>query len=157
MRCYVCGQGELKERRESIPYRALPGVVLDDIQVQTCTVCGERFESIPAMASLNRELAKALVRKRARLTPEEIRFLRKSVGWSARELSEHLRVDPSTVSRWESGKQSPSPQLDLLIRFVVQNADPMEPFDDREAGRAEPEPLAEHFQHGESWVRARTG
>jgi DNA-binding transcriptional regulator YiaG len=52
---------------------------------------------------LNEVLAKAIAKKPHRLTPGEIRFLRKYLGWSGKDFAQFMGVTPETVSRWENG------------------------------------------------------
>jgi DNA-binding transcriptional regulator YiaG len=43
------------------------------------------------------------------MVPGTIKRLRQKVGWSQRELAEHLHVERETVARWEIGAQLPQP------------------------------------------------
>ena len=77
----------------------LPGVTLVDVEVSRCGHCGQYEVAIPRIDELHRAMATALARKAARLTPAEIRFLRTTLGWSGRELADHMGAAPETVSR----------------------------------------------------------
>jgi transcriptional regulator with XRE-family HTH domain len=59
------------------------------------------------------------LRKPEPLSPAEIRYLRKSLGWSGADFAKHMHVDPATVSRWENETQPMSEQNDLLLRAMV--------------------------------------
>ena len=43
-------------------------------------------------------------RKKRRLAPEEIKFLRKSLGWAGVDFAKHMGATPETVSRWETAR-----------------------------------------------------
>jgi DNA-binding transcriptional regulator YiaG len=66
-------------------------------------------------------IALALINKAARLTPAEIKYLRKTLGWSGADFARNLHVDPATVSRWESesAPQAMSESNELVLRLAV--------------------------------------
>ena len=61
--------------------------------------CGEHEVAIPRIEDLHRTIAQAVIAKRERLTPAEIRFLRKFLGWSGADFAAHVGTTPETVSR----------------------------------------------------------
>jgi putative zinc finger/helix-turn-helix YgiT family protein len=104
----------------------LPHVILENaVEVATCPKCGETYTGIPAIERLHRVLAAALIRKKRRLAPEEIRFLRKSLGWSGVDFAKHMGATPETVSRWENGKAPMGAQADRLLRLLVARETPI--------------------------------
>ncbi len=120
MKCFGCGH-EMTTGRENVKYDAcgLPGVTLVDVEVSRCGQCGQYEVAIPRMEELHHVMAIAVVRKSARLTPAEVRFLRTTLGWSGRELADHMGAAPETVSRWEHGRTPVGPQADRLLRLMV--------------------------------------
>lgn len=120
MKCFGCGHG-MTTGRENVKYDAsgLPGVTLVDIEVSRCGHCGQSEVAIPRIEELHRMMAMAVVRKSARLTPAEVRFLRTTLGWSGRELADHMGATAETVSRWENGRTPVGPQADRLLRLMV--------------------------------------
>jgi len=52
-----------------------------------------------------------------RLSPSDIRFLRKVAQWRAVDLAERVGVRPETISRWESGAEPLSRQSEMYIRL----------------------------------------
>ena len=118
MKCINCGH-TMTTKRENVPYTALPGTVLVGVPVSRCSSCGEYEVAIPAIDELNRVLADAVIRKRARLTGGEVRFLRSYLGYSAADFAKLIGSDPATVSRWESDKQAIGHHTDLLLRAMV--------------------------------------
>src|SRR6185312_5341640 len=79
----------------------------------------EEATEVPRIAELHRVVALAVLRKPSRLTGDEVRFLRKFIGWSGSDFARRIGVDPSTVSHWENGKQPIGPASDRLLRMLV--------------------------------------
>lgn len=130
-RCVACG-GPTRTRREK-RYRytecGLPNVVIDDaVTVTTCRRCGETYTSIPSIEKLHGEIAAAVIRKKGRLAPAEIRFLRKWLGWSGVDFARRTGTKPETVSRWENGKALMGPQADRLLRLLVARETPVKEY-----------------------------
>jgi putative zinc finger/helix-turn-helix YgiT family protein len=111
----------MRTRRENFRYDAsgLPGVTLLGVEVRRCPKCGEYEVSIPNIEGLHRAIAFAVIRKRTRLTPAEIRYLRTSLGWSGADFARHMGVAAETVSRWETGATPMGAAADRLLRLMV--------------------------------------
>lgn len=133
MKCLDCGAA-LKGKRETVrpPQLGLPNVVLQDIDVFRCSKCGYSEIAIPRIEGLHQLLATRLVRKPARLTPEEIVFLRKYLGWSSADFARRMGTAPETVSRWEHGTTPMGTTADRLLRMLVLSLKPVERYDDAE-------------------------
>lgn len=119
--CYDCG--ELMEGRVA-DYKyvesGLSTVVLKNILVFRCSHCGGVMPQIGAAAQLHTWIAMHLLTKKTRLTGEEIRFLRKAVGYSATHLAKMVGTSKSIVSRWENHSTT-SQQNDRLVRLICLN------------------------------------
>ena len=111
----------MKVARETVKYDAsgLSGVTLLNVEVRRCPTCGEWALVLPKLEELHRVLALAVVNKRAALAPQEIRFLRKHMGWSATDFARHMGKSPETVSRWENAKLTMGATADRLLRMMV--------------------------------------
>ena len=130
-KCPQCG-GPTKTRRE-LAYRyaesGLSNVVLINAVTTTiCTKCGEVYTGFRAIERLHKAIAAAVIRKKGCLAPEEIRFLRKSLGWSGVDFARRMGATKETVSRWETGKLSMGPQADRLLRMLVAKGTPVEEY-----------------------------
>jgi putative transcriptional regulator len=125
MKCSQCGHS-MKSARENYLYResGLPNVTLVGVEVSRCPHCGEHEVVIPKIEQLHRVIAAAVARKVPRLTLEEIRFLRKYLGWSGGDFAEHMGVTPETVSRWENGSAIMSASAERLLRLAALSREP---------------------------------
>jgi len=125
MKCLQCGQ-RMKSGRENYLYResGLPNVTLVGIEVNRCPGCGEYEAVIPKIEQLHRVIATAVARKVPRLSANEIRFLRKYLGWSGGDFAKHMGVSPETVSRWEHGSATMGPSAERLLRFAALTREP---------------------------------
>lgn len=129
MKCLTCGK-EMKSRRENYRYTesGLSNVVLANVEVRSCANCGAREVVVPRLDELHREMARTVIRQTTRLSPEQIKFLRKYLGWSAADFSRYMAVQPETVSRWESGSQEMGAVADRLLRLIVANNEPTKKY-----------------------------
>ncbi len=120
MKCTECGT-TMKTLRENYRYDecGLKKVTLVGLEVSRCPRCGNFEISIPHIEELHRVIARAIIEKTTRLTGDEVRFLRKSLGWSGVDFAGKMGVTEETVSRWETGAVPIGPQADRLLRFMV--------------------------------------
>jgi putative zinc finger/helix-turn-helix YgiT family protein len=125
MTCNQCG-GKQATRRENYLYAAcgLPNVTLVGVEVRRCANCGDHEVVIPRIEELHRVLAAAVVRQTSRLTKDEIRFLRKYLGYSGVDFAKVVGVSPETVSRWENGKEKMGSSAEKLVRMLVVHTQP---------------------------------
>ena len=130
MTCFHCGH-TMTTRRENVRYDAsgLPGVTLVGVDVSRCAHCGEHEAAIPHIADLHHAMAHALIRKTTRLTPAEVRFLRRSLDRSGQEFADHMGTTAETVSRWENGRTPIGAQADRLLRLMVLQGQPSDSYD----------------------------
>lgn len=138
----------------------LSNLLLCGIKVQSCAKCGLESPTIPRLGRLMDTIARSLLRKPARLTGEELRYLRKHVGMRTNAFAARVRVRPEHLSRVENGKSAVAEQLDRLARAVV-SAELDQEFlrellldwvDDLEEAPEAPAPCFE--LHGKKWVPA---
>jgi putative zinc finger/helix-turn-helix YgiT family protein len=129
MMCVECGTA-LVVRRQNRRYEAggLPQVVLVGVEVRRCPECGAEKVAIPRIERLHRVIARAFIRKPARLAGSEIRFLRKYLGWSASDFAGRMGTARETVSRWETDAFPIGPQADRLLRLLVAARAPVRDY-----------------------------
>ncbi len=118
MKCPSCGR-EMQVTKKDYRYEeaGLKKVVLKDTTVHECD-CGEMLPELPQVNRLHQRIAEDLIGKQSPLTGEEFRFLRKSMGMSAKELAKLLGVTTVTISRWENNKEKVGAQSDRLLRCL---------------------------------------
>lgn len=126
MKCDICG-AQMKSGRENYRYTAcgLDTVTLMNVEVRRCPECGEYEVDIPRIEELHRLIAQEVASKKARLTPQEVRALRKYLGFSGVDFAATLDVTPETVSRWETGKKQMSPVAERALRLMIFVRDPI--------------------------------
>ena len=131
MKCPQC-RTPMEARRENYRYdeSGLPNVVLLDVEVRKCPKCGEQAVAIPRIEELHRALAMSVIRQPGRLSPQEVRFLRKWLGWSGADFAKNIGVDPATVSRWESVEkpQAMGSTAERFLRLAVAHGQPTEEY-----------------------------
>jgi putative zinc finger/helix-turn-helix YgiT family protein len=128
VRCPACGEpvhAEIGEYRYS--ECGLANVKLAGVPVYTCKKCGEHGAAIPNVAGLHRVLARGLAARRSGLKPEEIRFLRKYLGFSSVDFAGVMGKAPESISRWESATSpmAMDPAAERLLRLMVMTRKPM--------------------------------
>ena len=120
----------MRARRETVPFDrpiGLSGVRLNTF-VTRCSKCGAFEIAILNLEGLHQAIARTLITKQARLTGEEVRFLRKVLGWSGADFAEHMGTSAETVSRWENDTIPIGPQADRLLRLMVMSRGPVSDY-----------------------------
>jgi len=129
MKCPIC-RSEMVTRKGNYLYTesGLNHITLHNVEIRNCKKCGEQTVSIPKIEELHRVIAFAVIKKKERLSAEEIRFLRKYLGWSGKDFAEHMGVAPETVSRWENDRESMGPVADRLLRLIIAQQKPVDSY-----------------------------
>ena len=120
MRCGDCGGEAIVKKGQRYHYTesGLDNVYLNNIELRVCQSCGSTTPRIPKINELHSTIGIALALIPSPLSGKELRFLRQHLGFKAREWAALLRIDESTLSRWESGEQKIGAQSDSLIRLM---------------------------------------
>jgi len=126
--CGKCG-GELRMRpipRYQVRKEMMGGMhveLIDVIQALICKKCetASRID-IPDMPGLVAAVAVSRAKEPLKLNGQEIRFLRKAVGLTAKELASDLDVSEETVSRWENGHLAIGNSVERILRWKVCKA-----------------------------------
>ena len=146
MKCADCDT-PMVSTNEAYKYSesGLPNVTLVGIEVRRCPHCGEQAAAIPRVMQLHQILAQSIVRKRARLAAQEVRFLRTYLGRSTEDFAKLMGVTREQVSRWENGHNPIGAQADRLLRLLVARTWPQRDYNVEELSEIEdqePGPLA---------------
>jgi putative zinc finger/helix-turn-helix YgiT family protein len=120
MKCDICQGNIVTKTQHTFHYTecGLDNVYLKNVDVRICQSCNERSVRIPKILELHATLGRAIAMQPCPLRGQDIRFLRKQLGYSAKEWATLLRTDASTLSRWENGQQDIGSQSDTLIRLM---------------------------------------
>ena len=140
-----------------VPALGIPVTVVNSAMEKKCVVCGTSEIVVPDMCGLTMAAAVSRVMIDVKLTPQEVKFLRKSLEMTAKDLAEQLEVTPETISRWENGKIPLGPSSEKLLRLMVgirlDGLAPAVDFDDQGiinmkimSVRSTPEPLELIFE-----------
>lgn len=122
----MCKCGGLTKTKPISNY-AVPGTLLgvqrvtldEGVSSEECEKCGKGKLFIPDLPGLIAAVALTRVKLPFKLNHREIKFIRKALGVTARELADYLKVAPETVSRWENEKMPMSEQDEKLLRLVA--------------------------------------
>ena len=128
--CPFCGTA-LEKHVGTYHFKAcgLPYVWLEGVVIRTCSGCEEGGGvEIPDLAGLHTVLADYLIHQKARLANYEIRFLRKTLGWSSKDFAEKMGVTPETASRWETGALNMAEAQDRILRLYVAEDKPIDNY-----------------------------
>ena len=105
----------------------LPNVYLVGVEYEVDRETQEQRAAIPRLPDLLTWIAVSLLSKRAPLTGEELRFLRKRVGKSSKDFAQLLGVTSEQYSRIENGA-TVTPANDKLARMLVITLGVVEAF-----------------------------
>ena len=78
---------------------------------------GEEAVTIPAIGHLHRVIAEGIVTHPAKMTGQELRFLRSEMGLTQAQLAAILKVTLLTVSRWERNETPVNDAAEMLVRL----------------------------------------
>jgi putative zinc finger/helix-turn-helix YgiT family protein len=85
----------------------------------TREVGGERYVSVKEVEDLHKAIAMFLARQKKVLTGQEVRFVRKYLDLTQRELGAFLGVSDQSVARYEKGQSPLEGPTDALLRLLV--------------------------------------
>lgn len=131
-KCGDCGSPNVKKEKENYRYTecGLDNVVLEDLTVHRCQACGAVAIDIPRIEVLHQTIARTVAAQPERLSPKEIRFLRKWLGLSGADFANKIGADRSTVSRWENvdNPQAMGLASERLLRLMVMTGTPADSY-----------------------------
>jgi DNA-binding transcriptional regulator YiaG len=83
-----------------------------------CPACGEALIDTPTLERAELAVANALAQAGVADGPA-FRYMRKALGFRAKELAEHLNVSAESISRWENGERPVQPHVFALLALMV--------------------------------------
>jgi putative zinc finger/helix-turn-helix YgiT family protein len=108
MICDVCRKGEIRTSiQQTYRYKecGLDNVYLLNMEFRVCDACGTNVPRLKRMPEIHATIARAIAMQPSPLRGQDVRFLRKQLGYSAKDWATFLRTDASTLSRWENNQQ----------------------------------------------------
>jgi YgiT-type zinc finger domain-containing protein len=97
----------------------LNNITLKGVTEFKCPNCGETYVNYGNLDQLHHLIAGHLIRRRGMLSPKEIRFLRKYMGYSSVMLAKLVGQKPEHISRLENDKTKITELFDHYIRMLV--------------------------------------
>ena len=90
------------------------------VKVDTCVACGATLGTyIPDMEGLFHAVVFSRALEPRKLTGAELRFMRKAMGWKAKDLAKHLGVTAEHLSRCENSSKVMAPATEKLFRLYA--------------------------------------
>ena len=114
--CFECG-GQAVVTHGAIQLAELSAVMVDAEKYECPN--GHRFTGFTAILQTYQKIADNLITKPTPLTGEEIRFLRKHIGMSAKDFASFMSVAPESVSKWEHDKMPMTALYEKRLRARV--------------------------------------
>lgn len=85
-----------------------------------CAACGDVMRvDIPDRPGLLTAVAVARCKEHLKLNGQEIKFLRKAMGFTASELAAKNKVSEETISRWENDRLTINSHAERILRWRV--------------------------------------
>lgn len=132
MTCSMCDNKKaLKKTRITHKYKecGLDNVTLIGVEHYRCDKCGEEYLGYGNVEKLNEVIANILIRKKDFLSGNEVRFLRKHLGYSGTMFAKLIGYDDATLTRLERESQPVTRAFDRLVRFAVASRLPDRNYD----------------------------
>ena len=123
--CTKCKEGAVQTSvvaaYEAIGLGAPFRVILENaVKVETCFTCGAiQGTYIPDMEGLFHTVVLARALEPRKLSGAELRFMRKAMGWKAKELAKHLGISVEYLSRCENDLKVMAPTTEKLFRIYA--------------------------------------
>jgi transcriptional regulator with XRE-family HTH domain len=121
--CSECGgtmnSTVLPEYVDDLMGSGAPVVLVNSVTELKCPHCGLEKIEIPDFDGLVAAVSLARSLLPLKLRGTELRFLRKALGLSARDLAARIGVNAETLSRWENNREPIKQPVEKLVRLMV--------------------------------------
>ncbi len=108
VKCGSCKIGTIKVQTIRVldlsDLLGLRGIVVHGAPAGKCTSCGAIYHEGAVLEGAERAVIGMLVRARAVLTGEQVRFVRKFLGMTQEDFARRLGLKRLTVTRWEKNE-----------------------------------------------------
>jgi putative zinc finger/helix-turn-helix YgiT family protein len=122
MKCTKCdNKKSLSPHIINLKYKTcgLDNVTVHDVTQYRCDRCGEEYLKLGDEKKLHEGIAEQLLAKKDPLTGQEVRFLRKFLGYNIQMFARLTGYDPASLSRIEHEKQPITQPFNNYIRSLV--------------------------------------
>lgn len=118
--CCDTPNARIELSKQQFAYAGKEGEVLliADVPVLYCPSCQMSFVTADGEQAQH----EAVCRHLGRLTPREIKEIRKSLNLSQNDLAARSKIGVASIKRWESGSHIQSAAMDKLLRSLSQKA-----------------------------------
>jgi DNA-binding transcriptional regulator YiaG len=96
-----------------------PVTLINAVYEERCEACGFTQKVIPDLDGLIAAVAASRALHPLKLRGEEIKFMRKALEVSAKDLAALMNVAPETISRWENNREPIAPGTEKFLRLLV--------------------------------------
>jgi putative zinc finger/helix-turn-helix YgiT family protein len=122
--CPMCGGTSVTLATEQRHINAEDGTELSfRAQYSECASCGEAFYTRRQAKAASRAAVGALRTHNGRLTPAEIKAIRKQFGVTQEKMQRVMKVGKKSFPRWENGTVQQSRAADQLLREFRESPD----------------------------------
>ena len=102
MKCTSCGHKGLKATTTAHEIRIGDHVIRGIVAAEACPKCKEIYVSGLELERLEMQVA-ATIASSGNVNGDTFRFMRKALGFQAKDMLEVIGTPPETISRWEKG------------------------------------------------------
>lgn len=121
MLCVRCRKGELEAKRAEVEGEVHGERFNVECAALVCPKCSYTTIGAEQVQEFMRVLANAYRVKHGFLTGEDIKRMRKALGWSQIDLATKAGIGPASIKRWELGKIQDE-AMDNLLRLYLDPA-----------------------------------
>lgn len=124
MKCFECDKTTQIKKLRALNYTGvnLNNIVLLNIQVEWCADCQIETPLLQNVKKLHNAIGVAIALQKVHLSNEDLRYLRRSAGFSVGDWAKQIGVVEAHYSRLESGDRSITAQVDKLARIIFLSA-----------------------------------
>src|SRR5689334_2170966 len=123
MRCPTCGgtvkRTVLEKYEDDLIGIGRPVALINSVFEERCEKCDFTQIVVPDLDGLIAAIAASRALHPLKLRGEELRFMRKALEVSARDLADVVGVTQETMSRWENNHDPISPTVEKLLRLII--------------------------------------
>src|SRR5438445_6768235 len=118
MNCSECGNDVVLVKKTKVHYDGIrvENLYLRNCEVEVCRHCGTESPVVRNIKKVHRMIGLGVALQPAKLSGDEVRFLRRVMRMTAVEWAARIGIAPETFSRWENGR-SPAQQVEKLARI----------------------------------------